>query len=234
MYPAPRDSLVTGEKYPYYRKIVRILAAMLGEHPRSKNMFKRIVVPLDGSSRAEVVLPVAAHLAGASGGSLILLQVVNPPVEYGISLTRPPALTKHDIAARFAQATHYLARLAQSEDLEGFGVQTAVLSGVVAATLFSYARSCQADLIVLCSHGYTGFTRWVFGSLAGRVIRDTPVPTLVLQDGGPLPIASRAATGRPLQGLVTLDGSAHAEMALTPVAHLVAAWLLLHKGPCTC
>jgi nucleotide-binding universal stress UspA family protein len=197
-------------------------------------MFKRIVVPLDGSSRAEVVLPVAAHLAGASGGSLILLQVVNPPVEYGISLTRPPALTKHDIAARFAQATHYLARLAQSEDLEGFGVQTAVLSGVVAATLFSYARSCQADLIVLCSHGYTGFTRWVFGSLADRVIRDTPVPTLVLQDGGPLPIAPRAATGRPLQGLVTLDGSAHAEMALTPVAHLVAAWLLLHKGPCTC
>jgi nucleotide-binding universal stress UspA family protein len=186
-------------------------------------MFKRILVPLDGTSRAERVLPVAAHLAGASAGSLILLQVVNPVIDYGMYLTQPPVLTRQEIAARFTEATHYLARLAQSEDLEGFGVQTAVLSGAVAPTLFSYAQSCQADLIVLCSHGYIGFKRWFLGSVADCATRATPVPVLVVRDGGPLPAAPRPASGHPISALVALDGSMFAETALEPAANLVAA-----------
>jgi len=50
-------------------------------------MFERILVPLDGSPRAEKALPVAARIARASGGSVTLLQVVSPPIDYGGGLT---------------------------------------------------------------------------------------------------------------------------------------------------
>lgn len=186
-------------------------------------MFKRILVPLDGSSRAERALPVAARLARASGGSMVLLQVVNPPMDYGMSLVQPSMLTERDIAASLTQATHYLAGLAQSDELEGIGIQVEALSGAAVPTLFTYAQSCGADLIVLCSHGYTGFKRWVLGSVADHLSRHAPVPVLILRESGPQPIDSRSATGSPLRALVALDGSALAEAALAPAAELVAA-----------
>jgi nucleotide-binding universal stress UspA family protein len=179
-------------------------------------MFKRILVPLDGSPRAERALPVAARLARASGGSMILLQVVNPPIEYEMYVAQPSFLNEQAIT----QAVHYLTCLAQSDELEGIGIQIEVMSGAVVPTLFTSAQSFGADLIVLCSHGYTGFKRLVRGSMADHVARHAPVPVLVLREGGPQPIS---ATGSPLRALVALDGSAFAEAALTPAAELVAA-----------
>ena len=68
-------------------------------------MFKRIVVPSDGSSRAERALPVAARIASASGGSLLLVQVISPPIDYGGGLAPVPRRVKTDhdpIDSRFA------------------------------------------------------------------------------------------------------------------------------------
>ena len=186
-------------------------------------MFKRIVVPLDSSPRAERALPVAVRLARASGGSLVLLQVVLPPIEYAMYLTQFPVLTEPDIEESLAQAIAYLTRVAQSDELEGLDVRIEALSAAPVSTLFEYAQSCQADLIVMCSHGYSGFKRWALGSVADSVTRHAPVPVLVLRDGGSLLTPSPSASERPLRVLVPLDGSALAETALEPAAQLVAA-----------
>ena len=77
------------------------------------------------------------------------------------------------------------------------------------------------NLLVLCSHGRTGFARWALGSVAQRVIHHSHVPILVLREGGLL--APHADAARPLCITVALDGSPLAETALLPAAHLIAA-----------
>jgi nucleotide-binding universal stress UspA family protein len=182
-------------------------------------MFRRILVPLDGSTRAESSLPVAARIARASKGSIVLLQVVPSPIEYGLYLTQPSVLTEKDVEAEKAKATEYLTSVAQSEQMEGVGTKIEVVSGAIAPTLLSYSQPSRADLIVMSSHGYTGLKRWVLGSVAEKVIRHTPVPVLLLREHGPLP----AVSGQPLRTLVALDGSPLSEAVLDPVEQLVAA-----------
>jgi nucleotide-binding universal stress UspA family protein len=82
------------------------------------------------------------------------------------------------------------------------------------------------DLIIMCSHGYTGVKRWALGSVAQHVARHSPVPVLVLREGGTLPARPYPDPTRPLHAFaatVALDGSSLAEAALLPAAHLVAA-----------
>lgn len=182
-------------------------------------MFRRILVPLDGSTRAESAIPVAARIARASKGSIVLLQVVNSPIEYGMYLTQSPVLTEKDVEAEKAKATEYLTSIAQSEQMEGIGTKIEVVAGPIAPTLLSYAEPSRTDLMVMSSHGYTGFKRWVLGSVADKVIRHAQVPVLVLREHEPLP----AVSDHSLRILVALDGSPLSEAVLDPVAQLVAA-----------
>lgn len=92
----------------------------------------------------------------------------------------------------------------------------------MAPTICSFAQSTAADLIVICSHGYTGFKRWTLGSVADIVARTAPIPVFVLRDGGPTP-AEMFPDGHSLRALITLDGSRLAETVLEPAAQLVAA-----------
>src|SRR6266568_8068022 len=184
-------------------------------------MFKRILVPLDGSNRAERAIPVAARLARASGGSIILLQVRSATI--GPYLVPQPTLAQAASNADLAEAEQYLAGIATSTDLDGIPTETAVLFGPAAPAILAVAHSFHADLIVLCSHGYTGMTRWVMGSVAEKVARHAPVPVFVLREGGPIPAHPHPDATRPLRALVALDGSALAKAALEPAASLIAA-----------
>jgi nucleotide-binding universal stress UspA family protein len=183
-------------------------------------MFQRILVPLDGSSRAERALPIAARIARASGGSILLLRVVHAITEVGEISARPPVVSKAKLEAEIAEATAYLTKVTDSADLEGLGVKTEVYSGIVAPAILSFAQAEDSDLIVMCSHGETGLRRWMMGSIAQKVARHCPVPVLVLHEGGPVP--TQANTTRPLRALVALDGSPLAEAALKPAAYLTA------------
>lgn len=183
-------------------------------------MFERMLVPLDGSPRAEQALPVAARLAHAAGGSVVLVQVVSPPTDFGGGLAPVPLLTEQVIEDDFAEATDYLKTVAGSPTFGGIDTPTEVMFGSPAQHILATAASRAADLIVLCSHGRTGFTRWVLGSVAHQLVHHSPVPVLVLRQGKPLPGADAA---RPLCALVALDGSPLAETALVPAADLVTA-----------
>ena len=186
-------------------------------------MFQRILVPLDGSPRAEQALPVAARIARTTGGSVLLVQVVSPLIDYGGGLAQAPLLTEQVIETELAVASGYLDRVAKARELAGIATTTDGMFGLPAQAILAEAESQAVDLIVMCSHGRSGFTRWALGSVTQKVARHGPVPVLVLRAGEPLPPVSRVETPRPTSALVALDGSPLAETALAPAANLVAA-----------
>jgi len=187
-------------------------------------MLKSILVPLDGSLRAERALPVAARIARATGGSLHLLQVVTPSVEYGSSLAPVPLATGEIIDAEIQQATNYLKAISTSQVLAGIATSTEVGFGFAAQQLLDVAQERTVDLIVMCSHGRTGFTRWVLGSIAHKVTHLSAVPMLVLHEGGSALASNQPdSTGCLTRVLVSLDGSELAEAVLRPAAELILA-----------
>jgi len=194
-------------------------------------MFQRIFVPLDGSKRAECALLVAARLARASQGSIVLVRVVAipgryGPYMYGSYLSQSPVFLQEVLEMETEKARAYLADVTKLPVLEGVATETEVLSGATEPAIEISAHERHVDLIVMCSHGDTGFKRWVVGSLAQKLARHSPVPVLVLHEGGTLPIRPFPDQSRPLRelmGLVALDGSALAETALVPAAQLVAS-----------
>jgi len=184
-------------------------------------MFKRILIPLDGSSRAELALPVAARIAQASGGSIHLLQVLNLSAGYDGGMTPIVFATEQSAEMEMALSTDYLKSVAASAVLAGIQTTTEVIFGFAAQYILADANAQDIDLIVLCSHGRTGFVGWVLGSVAHTLAHESTVPLLVLREGETaLPGTD---TTRPLCALVPLDGSELAEAALAPAAHLVAA-----------
>ena len=185
-------------------------------------MFKHILVPLDGSTRAESALPVAARIARAYGASITLLRVVEPPAEYGVYL-------RTLVEDEKAEATSYLESVAKSEALMGVDTEIKVPGGTVAPTIIAAAQTAHASLIVMCSHGYTGFKRWVLGSIAEKIARHAPVPLLILREGEAF---SALSPQKPVRALVALDGSPFSEAVFEPAIYLVAglAYTLPQSG----
>jgi nucleotide-binding universal stress UspA family protein len=183
--------------------------------------FKRILVPLDGSERAERAIAVAARIAQASRGSVLLVQVVTPPV-MGVIGSAPIELS---IEASLGAASDYLKQVARREELADVEVHRKALQGISTATaLLDAIELYHCDMAVICSHGRSGLTRWALGSIAQKLVREAPIPVLVLRPDGPLLLPAKPGDERTVRALVTLDGSALAEAALLPAARVVAAF----------
>lgn len=149
-------------------------------------MFRHILVPLDGSARAEHVLPVAAKLARASQGTITLLRVVDlahGALFYG---TAGPYIGERILEEDLSIARDYLDDWRFDHSLEGIGLQRRVVPGNPAAAILAQAAKPPIDLAVISSHGYTGMKRWFLGSVAEKVARHALVPVLILRDQKPL------------------------------------------------
>ena len=181
-------------------------------------MFERILVPLDGSSIAERAIPAAARIARAFGGSVILLSVVASPITPG-KFSVPEEYPKTSTEEERDSATTYLRGIAQSDKLAGIAAEVQTLVGATAPTILSATQSLHADLIVLSTHGYTGFKRWRLGSVAEKVIRHAQIPVFVLPERGSEPAT---AVQQAVHALVALDGSTLSEAMLEPAASLTA------------
>jgi len=144
--------------------------------------YQRLLVPLDCSQRAEYALPLATTLAHFHKSHLLLAHVVCRP-----AMPRRTLPTQEDIelANRLTErnrleATHYLAQL-QSR-LSG-DVQTRLLVGDrEAAALHELVAQENTDLVVLSAHGYSGGTKWPYGSVALNFIAYGTTPLLIVQD----------------------------------------------------
>lgn len=145
--------------------------------------FKRILVALDGSPRAEKSLELATRIAKASGGMLTLLQAVEPPLPFS-SPYLPHAVEDAQAAldqGRAASARYLEEQKARLEQ-QGIRVETETLLGAHPAPgILHYADEHPVDLIALATHGRGGLPRLVLGSVADKVLRGANVPILVVR-----------------------------------------------------
>jgi nucleotide-binding universal stress UspA family protein len=144
--------------------------------------YSKLMAPLDGSSRAEFVMPVVSRLARAHESEVVVLHIVRQP-----EMPRRTPLSQEDIELinqlterSKLEAEKYLAELKTRMDAD---IQTRLLvSENVISSLHSQVEKEQGDLVILSAHGYTGDTRWPYGSVVISFIAYGKTPLLVLQD----------------------------------------------------
>ena len=142
-------------------------------------MYKKILVPLDGSELAEKALVHAHTIAKPLAAQVVLLGVV-------VFITQdfdviPMAGAASDEV--IADAKRYLERAAGNLRKLGLRVTTKVESGRVADTIIDHAERHSVDLIVMSTHGRTGAARWIIGSVADKVLHGAKVPVLLVRAG---------------------------------------------------
>jgi len=145
------------------------------------------MVPLDGSQLAECVLPhVEAIAQGCRAGKVTLVRVVTPLHLYGGVESRLSPEERHRLESHsLDMARDYLERLAGGLKGRGVTAEAAVLFGAdVAEELVNYAERTQVDLVIIATHGRSGVTRWVWGSMADRILRAMSTPVLMVRAPG--------------------------------------------------
>ena len=155
-------------------------------------MYKKILVPLDGSELAECVLHQVESVAkGCSAESVTFLRVAEPvhiPVsgEYDGYTFNAKDWQQMETELK-AAAEHYLNQLLSRVKYDGIKTQSVVMSGRAAESIAEYANKNGVDLIAIATHGRSGISRWVWGSVADRVLRSASVPVLMIRAPGYLP-----------------------------------------------
>lgn len=146
-------------------------------------MYRHILVPLDGSALAEQVLPHVHALAANEGTTKITLLRAVPPV-FTTSVDYS-GLMASDISDSMITLEHeaesYLAGIADTFRAEGYTVTTEVSAMPAAEAILDYADTQHADLIAIATHGRSGISRFVFGSVTQKVVQTAPVPVLVIR-----------------------------------------------------
>jgi nucleotide-binding universal stress UspA family protein len=141
-------------------------------------MYRKILVPLDGSELAEKALDHAEKLAETFDAEIILFQVVPFMSVYGSPEWVMPLIV--DDKQKEA-AEGYLTNLAEELKKRGLRVTAKVKTGMqVAAEIIDFAKESGVDLIVMCTHGHSGITRWVLGSVAHKVLTRAETPILLI------------------------------------------------------
>jgi len=159
-------------------------------------MYKKILVPLDGSKLAECALRHAEELARAFGAAEVTLVSVTEQVqartkapeaqELRLNTDRPEFRgTSSETVVTFGkeerQANRYLARVAGTLEAKGIRVHREVLPWPPAKAITTYAEEGAADIIVISSHGRSGPSRRAYGSVAEKVLKASRVPVLMIK-----------------------------------------------------
>jgi nucleotide-binding universal stress UspA family protein len=138
-------------------------------------MYKRVLVPVDGSETAEAILPFILEIAGPLDIDIVLLRVITPVPPVVVEAS--PDLDVVNAEAAQEEAEAYLSGLAAEIRAKGLRVARLARRGEPVAEILGAARDVEADLIAMTTHGRTGPARLLFGSIAEGVLRhaDTPV-----------------------------------------------------------
>lgn len=178
-------------------------------------MLRKILVPLDGSPAAEDAIPIARRLARRRASSVELVMVRDLPVDpltIHTASENVQALDENDLR----MAEEYLERVAtRITDGTEVSVNGTVMDGEVVGSIREQVAASNADLVVMCTHGRGGWSRFWLGSVAQELVRRLDVPLLLTRPHGDEEgQASPPPEDGPLRILVTLDGSQYAEQAL--------------------
>lgn len=182
-------------------------------------MFKLLLVPLDGSLFAEHALATAVAIAKRTNATILLARV-HLSVAHGDLV----GVEEWEKETRDHEMEYLTSTAARVECQSGVTVRTALLNEPVAGALCTQAHDARVDLIVMCTHGNTGFSRAWLGSVADEVARHAAVPVLLLR---PCDAAATVLIEAPEQlfesAVIALDGSLLAESVLEPAAALATA-----------
>ncbi len=144
-------------------------------------MYKMILVPLDGSKRAEQILPHVEELARCIGSTLIIMHVLETQMTFsGMEMSQQEAAFeayKHELHS----AETYVANLQATFLAQGIPCQARVEYGAVVQTILRISRQTGVDLIAMTSHGRTGLLRVFYGSVAAGVLHLTDRPLLLIR-----------------------------------------------------
>ena len=141
-------------------------------------MYKRILLPLDGSPLAEQALPHAIAIAERFQAELILLRVLIPLPK---PMATAEAALKRAEKERAVFVREYMERVAADVVEHGITVEIITNGGRPHLEIIQYAETNQVDLIVICSRGQSGLSRWLMGSVSDRVVRGANVPVLLVR-----------------------------------------------------
>ncbi|OGO38445.1 MAG: hypothetical protein A2147_10360, partial [Chloroflexi bacterium RBG_16_57_8] len=141
-------------------------------------MYKRMLVPLDGSEVAEVVLPYAKELSGRLGVEVILLHISNPALKDFQPMMQAYVDHAAEIIRTGAAAIQRELRPAAKPGT--ITVQGKFAGGYPPDEILRFADENQIDFILVASHGRSGRKRWNIGSVAERVLRSAAIPVLLV------------------------------------------------------
>jgi nucleotide-binding universal stress UspA family protein len=144
------------------------------------DMYNSILVPLDGSKRAEAILRHVEDLAGRYGATVIFLQVVEP-VPLNVGLEGAHTVLWEESERRTKQAASYLAARQGEFREKGIKVRMRVVHGSTVEAIINAAEREGADLIAMASHGRTGLPRVFYGSVAAGVLHRVDRPLLLIR-----------------------------------------------------
>ncbi|XUX01012.1 MAG: universal stress protein [Dehalogenimonas sp.] len=141
-------------------------------------MYKRVMVPLDGSELSESIIPQVVSVVKPSNATVVLFQAheaIEPSVR---------EVMGEDIASKLDTVTRedtqsYLDKIAGDLANQGINSEIVLGKGKPAEAIIQYATTHAIDLIIMATHGRSGISRWAFGSVAEKVFRQSPVPILL-------------------------------------------------------
>jgi len=149
-------------------------------------MYKKIMVPLDGSKLAECVFPhVQTVVNGCGTRELVLLRVVEPERVYNVSdAAIDPNAAVIIESERAKVAEEYLKGITNLFDESVLNIEVRTIVGRVAESLVDFCVKADVDLIIIATHGRSGVTRWVRGSVADKILRSSTIPVMMIRAPG--------------------------------------------------
>jgi nucleotide-binding universal stress UspA family protein len=152
--------------------------------PADPITFKRLMVPLDGSSLAAQALPLAADLAEHARAELLLMQAVESAIDVYpsiVPLGRPDLMPTEILSMLRLRADQQLEQQAAVLRDRGLPVVTHVVNGHAAEAIVDEAARQSVDLLVMATHGYSGLKRWAIGSVTDKVLHAATTPLLLVR-----------------------------------------------------
>jgi len=176
-------------------------------------MYKKILVPLDGSELAEVALPYAEELAGRLDAEVILVHVHESDDDKYVRM--------HELyIQKMVETVTGGIKKDAGEGAAEVKVSSALLFGNVAEQIVDYADKENAGLIIIATHGRSGVRRWVLGSVAAKVLRATSRPVALIKADGTGAVEYKKGAMNKI--LLPLDGSKESEAAIPYIEKLAS------------
>lgn len=149
-------------------------------------MYKKILAPLDGSELAECALEhVNAIAKGCKVPEVIFIRVVEPVYSGVAALPEGGIMYAEMIKQNEKEAESYIAGITEKfKQKYSISAQSVLANGNVAEEILEYVKKYNVDLIIMTTHGRSGVSRFLFGSVADKVSRHSPVPVLIISPPG--------------------------------------------------